>query len=201
MLTYREARYVRERVVNDKTRGQALLAAGFSVPLSKHPDYVETPEMLAEVERLRAELVDAALHLALIDGIEIHQQLTDELRGDIADLYTEAGELKPVKDWPMWARNGGVEVLDEPNMVHSADGGDSSWDQQGRRIKVKMGSRAKTRELAMRHKGVNAMVSDKGADVHVHLHAEIIERLQGARAREAKLLSSGSVPSIEGETK
>lgn len=121
---------------------------------------------LADVEEIVSESValleQHAVECALIDTAELHEQVTDELRGDIAELYFSiddiqahkakqyeafcplppvVGSLKPIHDWPMWARNGGVEVID------SADG-----------MTVRMVNRHKTRELAAKLRPVNAMI-------------------------------------------
>jgi phage terminase small subunit len=156
-LTFREARIVKELIAGKCDR-QAILAAGFSTHLADHPSWLISPQMRDLVRVAQQELTRHAFDQGLMDAEEVHQQLTDELRGDTADLYDDKGELLPIKDWPMWARQGGVEIIDEPNMVHSADEGDASWDQVGRRIKIRVVNRAKSRELLMKHKGVNAMV-------------------------------------------
>ena len=191
MLTTREAKYI-NAVVAGESRSKAARLAGFPQSVIDNPARLESPELLAELERIRVRLVDHAIEKKLVDTEELHERLSDEYRGDIADLYDpETGDLLPIPQWPMWARNGGVEVLDEPNMVHSADEGGSSWDQVGRRIKVKMGPRSKTAELLAKLKPVAALVEAKtGGDVHLHLHAEITQKLQGALARKQKLIDA-----------
>jgi phage terminase small subunit len=172
--------------VNLKLQGlsdrEALLKAGFPVWNAEHATSIITEEMRAEIAAKTKELVERTLEVGLIDAQEILEQLTDELRGDVADLYDEEGNLKPVHDWPMWARQGGIEFIDEPNMVHSADEGGASWDQMGRRIKILGRNRAKTRELAMKHKGVNAMVEAKQGDVNI----TIVTADQARRVVDAK---------------
>ncbi len=152
-MTLREARYV-NAAVNGESDYKALRQAGWSHDLAAHPARVITEEMRAEVERLRGELVANTIQTGLADAIEIHESLTDELRGDLAELYNprspldprfnpayEAGKLMAIEDWPLWARQGGVEVTDDP------DG-----------LRVRAGSRAKAKELLMKHRGVDAMV-------------------------------------------
>lgn len=187
-LTYREAKYV-AAVIQGESKQQALLKAGFTPSMARVPQVIENDEIKAEIERLRAELVNHALQVGLADAQEIHENLTEELRGDLAELYNESGQLKPITEWPMWARQGGVEVLDEPNMVHSVDGENSSWDQRGRKIKVRAGSRAKTKELLMKHVAVNAMVHEKAGDINVLVvTAEKARQVVGARKRLAKVI-------------
>ncbi len=163
LLTRKEQRYLAARLRGDSMQ-DAAKEAGLPPWLARTRSL---PEVEALVEEASIALNEIRFEQCLVDAVELHEQLTDELRGDLADLYTEEGELKPVRDWPLWARQGGVEVLDEPNMVHSADDGGGSWDQVGRRIKIRAVSRAKTRELAMKHKGVDAMVQQKAGDVNV----------------------------------
>lgn len=200
-LTYRESKVV-TGIVSGKSEWRSIQDAGFNLFYAKHPNLFEPMERIrAEVIRLTAKVIEHGFRECLVTAEEIHEQLTDELRGDIADLYNpvdptdsrfnpdyKGGELLPIPLWPLWARNGGVEVFDEPNMVHSDDDGGGSWDQKGRKIRVRMSPRHKPKELAMKHRGVNAMVDQKGPDVHVHLHAEITQRLQGALARKARLI-------------
>lgn len=182
-LTYRESLVVRA-LIDGKNKGDALRAAGFPESVATNPFRVITPELEAEIERVTDTLVAYQIERGLVDAAELHEQLSELVRGDIADLYDNTGELLPVKQWPMWARQGGVEILDAPNMVPSADGEGKSWDQVGRKITVRATSRAKDRESLMKHKGVNAMVEAKQGDVHLHLHAEVTAKLQGALKRK-----------------
>jgi phage terminase small subunit len=185
-LTHREARYVRARI-EGKSEHKALLAAGFSPGLAKNPAYVVTDEMREEVERLQAALVENTLEHALVDAKELHENLSAEHRGDLAELYDADNQLLPIAEWPMWARRGGVEVIDEPNMVHSADGGGDSWDQLGRRIKVKAGSRARTAELLMKHKGVDAMVQQGTTVTNNNLMVVTAEKAREVMAAKKRL--------------
>ncbi len=197
-LTYRESKYVKARILG-ATEGDALRSAGFPEYLALTPSRFPNIDALREMyEKCKNELALNTIVSGLIDAVEIHEQLTDELRGDIADLYKDDGDLKPVREWPQWARAGGVEVLDEPNIVHSSDGENSSWDVQGRRIKVKMGSRHKSRELAAKLKGVNALVEQKQGDINLHVHTEqVTAKLQGALKRQARLIEAETVKKLD----
>lgn len=191
MLTAREARYVTARI-QGLSRRQAAKSAGFPDWIQKEPSIIESPEVDSAIEKYTQELVDHALAQGLVDAKEIHEQLTDELRGDLAELYDENDQLRPVKDWPLWARQGGVEIIDEPNMVHSKDGGGSSWDQQGRKKIVRFTNRSKTRELAMKHKAVNAMVqANTNIDVNIAVvTAEQARELSAAQKRLARVVEA-----------
>ncbi len=203
ILTHREARFARARI-EGKDERNALLAAGFSYWQAKSPPNIPGIErMRAGVEAMQQVLVAQTIELGLVDAVELHERLSDEYRGDLAELYNPldptdprfnpsyaGGELLPVLLWPMWARNGGVEFVDEPNMVHSDDNGGGSWDQKGRKVKLASKPRHKTAELLMKHKGVNAMVQEKTGDVHLHVHNQIVEALQEARQRQSRLIEA-----------
>lgn len=191
-FTYRES-VVMARIVAGDTDRRALIAAGFPMYCVGHPSTIISLEMRAKIETMRVKLVAKTLERSLVDAVELHERLTDHMRGDVADLYSEDGELLPMRDWPLWARQGGVEILDEPNMVPSADGGGSSWDQVGRRKKIRVVSRHKTEEMIGRLKAVNAFTETKSPDLHVHLHAEITSKLQGAMARKERIIEAERV--------
>ena len=187
-LTYRESRVV-VGIVKGKSEAQAFRDAGFGESYALYPGQFPQIQLIrSEVERLTERVVSQNLELGLIGATEILEELTEELRGDAADLYDDNDQLKPMREWPLWARQGGVEIIDAPNMVPSADGGGTSWDQVGRKKTIRVVNRAKTRELAMKHRGVNAMVEAKSPELHLHLHQEITQRLQGALARKQRLI-------------
>jgi phage terminase small subunit len=187
MLTYRESKYISARL-QGKTKVDSAKAAGFSPAIAHNAGVVlETPEVKAELERLQRELVDSTLSVGLADAAELHEYLTSALRADIRDIRNDDGTFKPQSEWPeIWGRMceaGDVEV--ERSFERSKDGGDKSWDEKGTvtKVKLKFTGRAKLIELLMRHKGVNALVESKQPDVHVHLHAEVTQRLADGRKR------------------
>jgi len=199
-ITWKEARYAAARI-NGCDMGKAARLAGFSEGVALHAGAIIEPKVAEAIDEAQEVLATHALAVGLVDAAEVLEHLTDEIRGDLADLYDEAGELKPIHEWPLWARQGGVEVLDEPNMVHSADGGGGSWDQVGRRLKIRAGSRQKTIENAMKHKAVDAMVQpgDKLAgavgDLASSLDRAIAEGRQ--RASQRNKLPINVTPSSE----
>lgn len=197
-LTYRESRVVRA-IIEGSTKADALRLAGFPESIAMSSSKIITPDVQSVVDEMQAALAQYQLDHALIDATEILEQLTDEARGDLADLYDDQGEPLPIKQWPLWARLGGVEFVDEPNMVPSGDGEGKSWDQVGRKIRIIGKPRTKTRELAMKHKGVNAMVQAPAAAVTVNVvDAETVnlamlltpEQLEQARQKAIAAKSS-----------
>ncbi len=183
-----QARYISQRV-KGLDRRQALAKAGLPDWWRGDRSPEADPIVAAALEECTTILSEKILTLGLVDAVEIHEQLTDEIRGDLADLYSDTGELLPIKEWPLWARQGGVEVTDEPNMVHSADGGGGSWDQVGRKIRIRAGSRQKTIENAMSHKAVDAKAAQKqNIDVQVTVSAEEQREMAAMARRRSKVI-------------
>lgn len=187
-ITRREAIYIRARLKGESSE-EAKRIAGYPAWMrgGKGGALGHCEALVKESKEVLAESVVSE---SLIDAAEVHEQLTEELRGDIADLYDEAGALLPIKDWPAWARQGGVEIIDAPNMVPSADGDGASWDQVGRKITIKLASRTKTRELALKLKAVDGLTK-QGGDVtinNIQVTAERQRKVTASRARLARVV-------------
>lgn len=85
-----------------------------------------------------------------IDADWMLQRLGEDVEADMADLYGEDGNLKPIHDWPPIWRKGlvaGVETVEER-------------DDEGKLIgvvrKVKLADRSKLKEMLGRHVDVQA---------------------------------------------
>lgn len=118
---------------------------------------------------------------------------------DDGELFAEDGSILPVAEWPDEYRRGlvaGYEV--ESKFERSHDGavadpeGRSSWDKTGTITKVKIAPRKKLLleylELATRHTSISGGFIAPTVDVHVHLHAQINERIAAGRQRAARLI-------------
>jgi len=191
VLTYREALYVNERL-KGKNKAAAARAAGFTPGVVNNVGaLIEVGPVKEKLEELQRELVEDTLAVGLADAKELHEYLTEALRADVRDIRNDDGSFKPQSEWPpIWGRMceaGDVEV--ERTFERSKDGGDKSWDAKGTvtKVKLKFTGRAKLIELLMRHKGVNALVESKQPDVHLHLHAEVTQRLADGRKRVQEL--------------
>ena len=199
-FTHREIKYMSRIVFDDMTPRQALFAIGFGVGIAEHPERFVRPEMIAEMARMQADLVSAVRERGLITATEILEHLTDEIRLDRREFLRPDGGPKPLNQLPEAAGRliDGFDFEEEIESVRSHDGEDTEgrggWESGNkivRKTKLKLTPRAKLLELAMKHRGVNAMVESKSPDVHVHLHAEITSRLQGALARrESRLIET-----------
>lgn len=123
---------------------------------------------------------------------------------DIAELYTQDGKLKPIREWPAIFRRGLVaEIHTEETFEYSKDGvqaGESkTWDQSGQVTKIKRADalaieKQITTTLAEigRHVNVKAfpVPVSAGGDLHLHLHQEVTAKLQEALQREARLIEA-----------
>lgn len=194
-LTARENRIVQSLILGKSDR-QAILDAGFSSHLAAHPAWIITNEMRAIVKQAQAQLTQQCFDRGLIDATEIHEYLTDAIRANAADIRNDDGSYKPISEWPeIWQRmyeGGDVEI--EFESVRSHDGEDREdehgWEETGRRIlKVKARFPKKTEllKLAMQHKGVDAIASEKhDVNVRVNVSAEDQRKLNSAKSRLSK---------------
>ena len=110
-----------------------------------------------------------------VNGDLILTRLSDMFNADIGDIIEpaqipnpdvpgdmcsnpRAGSYRPIHEWPaVWRRMlSGSEVKEL--FEHSKDGEGASWDKIGELVKIKFIDPLKLIELAMKHKGVNAMV-------------------------------------------
>jgi hypothetical protein len=174
-LTRREAIAVRARI-EGKGFGASLRIAGFPPAVCHNPDDIWGPEMHAEVARIQARLVAYQLKEALIDAEEIHCYLSDAMRATISDIRNDDGTYKPISEWPeIWqkmAEGGDVDIEYASERSHDGETRDKAggWDETGKIVKVRhrFASKYKLLELAMKHKGINAMIQPGPAQVTVN---------------------------------
>jgi len=182
LLTLKEQRYLKARLSGDE-RTVALRKAGL-------PDWMRGRD-LGEVEALVVEATQALAELrfseALIDAHEIHEYLTDAIRARMSDIRNDDHTFKPRSEWPeIWDRMeeaGDVDV--EYEKVRSHDGEDTEglggWETGSKvvvKVKLKFASRVKLLELAMKHRGVNAMVQPQQTTVvELHEHRDQVVNL------------------------
>lgn len=141
-LNAQQLRFVQEYLI-DLNATQAAIRAGYSAKtahsqgqrLLKH---VEVQRAIAEAQYKRALKTET-------DAAFVLRRLAEEVTADIADLYDEAGNIKPVKDWPMIWRQGlvsGIKTVEEGDGVLIRE--------------IKLSDRIKRLELLGKHISVNA---------------------------------------------
>lgn len=154
--------------------------------------------MRDQIVAIEQELVAHAINESLIDATEIHEYLTDAIRADMRDIRNDDHTFKPRSQWPdIWSRMeeaGDVEVEYQSERSHDGETKDKpgGWDETGKvvlKVKLKFASKVKLLELAMKHKGVNAMVEQKQGDVNiVVITAEKARQVASAKKRLAKVI-------------
>src|SRR4051812_256790 len=109
-LTAKQQRFVQEFLL-DLNATQAAIRTGYS----KRSAQEQGSQMLAHPEISAA--IDAAKikrsERTEIDADWILRRLVDEAEADLSDLYTDAGDLKPIEEWPKIWRQGlvaGVKI-------------------------------------------------------------------------------------------
>lgn len=196
-LTYREARYITKVMLESKTRSQAMRELGFPPGLCEHPGFIERPEILAEMERIRGELVANTIEQGLADATEIHEYLTDCFRADMRDIRNDDGTYKPQSEWPdIWGRMmeaGDVEVSYSSERSHDGQDKDKQggWDTVGKviSVKLKFSKRNEIVKMLMSHKAVDAVAAQK-QDVAIKLTvtAEEQREMAAAERRRSKII-------------
>lgn len=150
VLTPKQRRFVEEYLL-DMCAGKAAIRAGYSKKTANQQGHI----LLGQTGIKAA--IDAA-KLARSDRTEIDadwvlKRLVLEADADLADLYTDAGDLKPIEAWPEIWRQGlvvGVEV----EALFEGYGEDRK--QVGLVKKIKFSDRLRRLELIGKHVGVNA---------------------------------------------
>ena len=182
MLTVKQARFVEEYLV-DLNGTQAAIRAGYSAKTANEQAVrlLANVSVAAEIEAAKAKRSERTK----IDADWVLTRLAEEAVADIADLYDEDNNLKPVKDWPLIWRQGlvaGVEIED------LFEGRGEEREHVGYTKKVKLSDRIKRIELICKHVSVQAFREK----VEVELKGSLAERLARAKARlAAKNGSSG----------
>lgn len=167
-LTPKQQAFVDEYLI-DLNATQAAIRAGYSARTANE----QAARLLAKAS------VSAAVSAAKaarsektgIDATWVLARLAMEAQADLADLYDDGGNLKPVKDWPLVWRQGliqGVETVRE-----------GSGESISIVDKVKISDRIKRIELIGKHVGVQAFKDRVEHDVS----ADLAEMLGRARER------------------
>jgi phage terminase small subunit len=151
--------------LKDLNATQAAIRAGYSAKTAKQQGQrlltnVDVQTALAGQMTARSERVK-------IDADWMLQRLGEDIEADMADLYDEHDNLKPIHQWPPVWRKGlvaGVETVEEK-------------DEDGKVIglvrKVKLADRSKLKEMTGRHVGVQAFKDRVEHDVTEDLAAAI----------------------------
>ncbi|MGJ5032280.1 terminase small subunit [Bradyrhizobium sp. HKCCYLS2038] len=149
-LTPKQAAFVREYLI-DLNATQAAVRAGYSPKTAGviSVELMTKPHVKAAIDAAIAERSERTG----IDAAWLLNRLADEAEADLADIYSENGALKPVRDWPKIWRQGlvaGVEHIEVKDREGNATGDVI--------VKIKISDRVKRLELIGKHVGVQAFL-------------------------------------------
>lgn len=173
-MTPKQEAFVREYLL-DLNATQAAIRAGYSAKTAEQQGprllgNVGVAHAIAAAQQKRAERLE-------IDADWVLKRLHSEATADLADLYDEHGNLRPIKDWPQVWRTGlvaGIETAKE------RDGADKDGASQFVTVrKVKLSDRVRLLELIGKHVGVGAF-KDR---LEVEGNIDIATTLAAARKR------------------
>ncbi len=167
MLTPKQSRFVEEYLV-DLNATQAAIRAGYSegTAYSIGNENLSKPDVAAAIDAAKIERSTATK----IDAAWLLKRLADEATADVGDLYDDAGNILPVKQWPLIWRQGLVAGLETETTRKAGAHGSGQWHGQAQDVhepdpdddevtvvtKIKLSDRVKRLELIGRHVNVQA---------------------------------------------
>ena len=171
--TPKQARFVDEYLI-DLNATQAAIRAGYSAKTANREGarLLSNVDIRSSIETKRSERSQETT----IDAAWVLTRLAAEATADIADLYDDAGAIKPVHEWPLIWRQGlvaGIETFEER---------DHEGNLLGFVRKIKQSDRIRRLELIGKHVGVKAFeetLNVKGLDT-------LADRLERAMNRGNK---------------
>lgn len=173
VLTPKQRRFVEEYLL-DMNATKAAIRAGYSKQTANQqgPRLLENQDVRNAIDASKAKRSEKLE----VDSEYVLRRLVEECEADLADLYTDVGDLKPIEDWPeVWRRGlvAGVEV------EALFEGHGEQRKQIGYVKRVRLSDRLRRLELIGKHIRVNAFqetVQHKGLDA-------LAERLERAHER------------------
>lgn len=106
-----------------------------------------------EIQRMLAEARSERAERTKIDADKLLVQLDAEAFADMAELYDENMQLRPIKDWPLIWRQGLVAGIEVEELF---EGRGAERVSIGFVRKVKLADRTRIKELLGKHVGVQA---------------------------------------------
>jgi phage terminase small subunit len=172
-LTAKQARFVDEYLI-DLNATKAAERAGYSVrtAYSIGQENLTKPEIMTAIAARQAERAKRTG----IDADWVLARLADEADADVADIYDDDGNIKPVNQWPLVWRRGLVAGVEVEELF---EGRGEERQHMGFVRKVRLSDRLKRLELIGKHIGVQAFKER----VEVDASADLAALLSQARAR------------------
>lgn len=136
--------------LKDMNATQAAIRAGYSEKTAKQigSRLCSYAVVQARLQELHAEVRDRIS----MDVDSLIKELTDENRADLADLYDDNNCLKPVRDWPLLWRVGGLIAGVKVRELFEKDE-DGNSVHIGNVVEVKVSDKVRRKELLGKHLG------------------------------------------------
>lgn len=174
-MTPKQQAFVAEYLI-DLNATQAAIRAGYSAKTAEKigSENIRKPEVAAAI----AAAQQARAERTSVDADWVLKRLHTEATADLADIYDDAGGLKPISEWPKVWRTGLVSGI-ETSMER--DGSDSDGKPTFAVVrKVKLTDRTRMIELIGKHIGVQAF-KEKLEVEDITDRAEIMRRKRAER--------------------
>jgi phage terminase small subunit len=165
-LNHRQQQFVLE-YIKDFNGTQAAIRAGYSKKTARS----KGAQLLAHVniQHELQEQIKAQQERTKVDADYMLNLLKEDVEADIADLYDENNNLKPVKEWPKVWRRGLVSGLDVQTIG-------TDEESIATIVKAKLADRTKLKELLGRHKAVAAFEKESEfGNIHITIQGKDAE--------------------------
>jgi len=163
--------------IKDFNGTRAASAAGFSERTAAQQAHqlLHNPLVAAEIEKQKRD----RLERTKIDADWVLKRLVAEAEADLAEIYDDDGNLRPVKEWPEIWRKGLVAGIEAEELF---EGTGEDRVQIGYTRKVKLSDRIKRIELLGRHADVGAWKDRKQVEADEPLK-ELFRQIAGQAIR------------------
>lgn len=174
-MTPKQEAFVREYLI-DLNATKAAMRAGYSERTAEKigSENLKKPELAQAIQVAQA----ARAERTQVDADWVLRRLHNEASADLSAIYDDAGNLLPIKQWPMVFRTGLVAGIET---VIERDGADSEGRPRFATVrKVKLADRTRMVELIGKHIGVGAF-KERIEIEDVTDRAELMRRRREAR--------------------
>lgn len=159
---------------------RAAIRAGYSARTAAQQAHqlLRNPLVLAEIDAQKK----ARLKRIAMDADALLLRLFEEADADMADLFDDDGNLRPVKDWPAIWRRGLVAGIETEEILGASEEDGKPRPVVGYTRKVKLADRMKRLEAIGRHVNVQAWKDRKEVSADAPLR-QLLEQIGGNAIR------------------
>lgn len=174
-LTDKQAQFVLEYCV-DFNGTQAAIRAGFSAKSAARQaiELLHKPHVRRAIEEEKKRRAAGATW----DATRVFRRLGEELEADLLDIMDERGAFRPVRDWPLIWRQGGLLAGMKVRVEYDDDG-----NATGEVIEIKTPTRIRQVELVGKHIGMFRGTGDDEKGGQAGPLAQLLSELQGTSIR------------------